>query len=127
MNSITISGRIGRDPEIDAVKDGLERCKFSVAVNRFTKKGEDPITDWFEVTAFGKQGAAIKTYFQKGDQIIIRGRMESYKGVKDEKKTYWGIVLEEFDFGQKKKADGATKAETATSVPGVVADPDIPF
>lgn len=125
MNLIVIAGRIGRDPELDAVKDGIERCKFSVAVNRFAKKGETPITDWFEVTAFGKHAAAIKTYFSKGDQILIKGRMESYKGVKDETKLYWGIVLEEFEFGAKKKASDGAKAESAN--PGIIADESIPF
>jgi len=122
MNLIAIAGRIGREPEQDVVKDGIERVRFSVAVNRFAKKGEEPVTDWFDCVAFGKQGAAIKEYFNKGDQIMIKGAMQSYKGTKDPSKTYWNVLVESFDFGAKK--NGKTESEP---VPGVTEDSSIPF
>lgn len=126
MNHIIITGRLGRDPELKTAQNGTEYVKFSVAVDRRKKKGEDhPRTDWFECAAFGKQAVFINTYWKKGDGIEITGRMENEPYEQDGKKrASWGVVIEAVEFAKgssNKKTDEATDGFTPVS------DEQIPF
>lgn len=120
MNSIIIHGRLVRDPELKTGGSGVEFCKFTVAVDR--RKKEDP-TDFFDCTAFGKTGAAIAQYLKKGREILVSGRMESNTTEKDgQKRTYWGISVDTFDFC------GKNDSGTPAAVPTEVQAPDeLPF
>lgn len=120
LNQITITGRLGRDPEIKTTGDGQDWCTFSVAVNRYAKKGEQAKADWFNCTAFGKTAAFIANYFHKGDGITIVGHMQSDK--KDDK-TYWNLIVDRPYFEHVKKT------ETEDGLDGFqkITDADIPF
>lgn len=121
-NSITISGRLGRDPELKQTSDGNDWCSFTVAVNRYAKTGEKAETDWFSCTAFGKTAVFLHTYFHKGDGILLDGHMQSSK--KDDK-VYWNLIVDKPYFEHGKKSD-----DTEEDVPGVftrINDADIPF
>ena len=109
MNKIFIKGRLTRDPEQKVVGGGIEICKFTVAVDRRKGKDKDKQTDFFDCTAFGQTGAAIKQYMSKGREILVEGRMESNKSEKDGvKRTYWGITVDTFEFcGNKNDATSA--------------------
>jgi len=71
MNSITISGRIGRDAELRTTAGGLEVLSFPVASSKKIK-GEDHTT-WFECAIFGKRASSLSNYIQKGGQIVVTG------------------------------------------------------
>lgn len=129
MNSIIISGRLGRDPELKTGQTGAEYCQFSVAVDRRkTKNNEDRQTDWFRCVAFNATAAFIEKYFKKGDGIEIKGRMENspYKD-KDTDKTRdgWQLMVEVVEFP---KAKG-NNAQGAAPVDGFsqIDDSEIPF
>ena len=127
MNSITIHGRLTRDPELKTSQAGTEFCKLSIASDRYN--GKEKVTDFFDCTAFGKTGVAISKYLTKGREILVQGRMESNTVDKDgQKRTYWGINVETFDFcggpaGSAPSAD-APASDGFTAVP----DPEgLPF
>lgn len=109
MNKIIIQGRITRDIEIESGKSGAEYSRFSVAVDRVGKKGEEKQTDFFNCTAFGKTAAFLKQYFKKGDGIIVEGSMESSTYEKaGEKRMSWALIASHVYFPiQKKGASGA--------------------
>lgn len=94
INKIIISGRLGKKPELKTAASGAEFCNFSVAVNRFKKQNEEQKADWFNCTAFGKMAAYICTYKDKGNFVVINGRMECEK--KDDK-IYWNLIVEGMD------------------------------
>ena len=126
LNKIIISGRLGRDPEVKQTNDGQDWCTFSVAVNRYAKKGSDAEADWFNCTAFGKTAAFIAQYFHKGDGITLEGHMQSQK--KDDK-MYWNMIVDRPYFEHGKKND-KTETETDDSLPegfSQIRDEDIPF
>ena len=104
MNKIIIKGRLTRDPELKTGANGNEFCKFTVAVDRKPVSGKEREADFFDCTAFGKTAVAIDKFMAKGREILIDGRMESSKGeAKDgTKRTYWGVVVENFEFCGKK-------------------------
>lgn len=122
LNKIYITGRLGRDPEVKQTNDGVDWCSFSVAVNRYAKKGENAEADWFSCTAFGKTAAFVAQYFHKGDGITIEGHMQSSK--KDDK-TYWNLIVDKpyFEHGGKKDRS----EDDAADMFHKITDEEIPF
>ena len=125
MNNITITGRLGRNPELKTAQNGTEYTNFVVAVDRRPEKDGTKKTDWFNCTSFNKQAAMICTYFKKGDGIEIRGRMQddpfSPKDAPDKKVHSWSLMVEEVDFPK-----GSKKDEAKTDTPTVVAAQTVP-
>lgn len=70
INSVTLSGRLGRDPEVKYFESGTANAKFSIAVDRPQK---DAPTDWFECVAWGKTSEIVANYCKKGSQIGVTG------------------------------------------------------
>lgn len=76
INSITLIGRVGTEPDIKYFDTGKEsvKCKFTLAVNRRTREGEH--TDWFNIETWGKTAQIAKDYVTKGKQIGVKGHLK---------------------------------------------------
>lgn len=86
--SITIIGRLGRDPEMRFTPSGQGVTSFSVATDRsYTDKDGKPAKDttWFKVTAWGKLAETCNTYLVKGKLILVEGRVSVSAYMKDDK------------------------------------------
>ena len=70
MNSVTLVGRAGRDPEVRYFESGSVVANFTLAVNR-PFKDEDP--DWFNLEIWGKQAQVAADYVRKGSLIGVIG------------------------------------------------------
>jgi single-strand DNA-binding protein len=77
MNSITICGRLGGDPELGATPSGKTCCRFSVADDRPKDKDGNPVTQWFNCMAYDKTADLISQYFVKGKPIQVIGKLSS--------------------------------------------------
>ena len=71
LNRLTMIGNIGTDPEFVAFESGAMLTKFTLAVNRYDKKNQKDVTDWFNVETFSKLGE----YLKKGIKVCIDGRL----------------------------------------------------
>ena len=74
---VTIIGNLGRDPETRVNANNTFIANFSVAVNnkRKTATGEEVNkTDWYNITATGKQAQTLAKYVRKGDPLLIEGK-----------------------------------------------------
>lgn len=131
MNNITIHGRLTRKPELKQYNNAKGEpgtlCKFSVAVNR--RFGDE--ADFFDCTVFGRSGEAVEKYFDKGDGIVLSGEMQSRKGTREDTKnvTYWSIVVQSWDFAEKKNGSGSSGSEPIDRGPQTFEEmeEDIPF
>ena len=57
MNKVILMGRLTRDPELRTTATGTPVASFSLAVNRrFAAKDAQVQADFFNVTAWSKQG-----------------------------------------------------------------------
>lgn len=74
LNTITLVGHAGRDPEIRFFESGTVVANFTVAVN---KPGRDEPPDWFNIEIWGKQAQVAADYVRKGSLVGITGRMTS--------------------------------------------------
>ena len=82
MNSISVIGRLGGDPELNFVgEDETPLTKFSVAQDAGYG------TNWFNVEAWGSLGETIAEHFTKGDGIYLEGSMEQDEWTDDEGNT----------------------------------------
>lgn len=116
MNKIFITGRLTRDPEMVTLSNGMEKCRFSVAVDRRRKKDAPPKADFFNCDAWGAQGAFIAKWFKKGSPITVTGRMESSQSEKDGSKvTFWAVTVETVEF---QKGVSETRMDNAENAGG---------
>lgn len=74
MNSITISGRVGRDSELRTTASGMQVLSFPVASSKKVK-GEERTT-WFDCSLFGQRAQSLQQYIQKGGQVVVSGSCE---------------------------------------------------
>jgi single-strand DNA-binding protein len=76
INTITLVGRAGRDPETRFFESGSVVTNLSLAVNRpSASREEEP--DWFNLEIWGKQAQIAADYVRKGSLIGVVGRMTS--------------------------------------------------
>ena len=73
MNTVTLMGRLGKDPEVTYSKNNVALCKFALATNRFSA-GEKK-TDWHNIMCFDKTAKIAGEYLKKGNQVCIQGQL----------------------------------------------------
>lgn len=99
MNSVNLTGRLTRDPEV-RYKDDLAIARFTLAVSRPKQAGKEATSDFPSCLAFGKTAEMVEKYLSKGRMIGVTGSLKtgSYTD-KDGKKVYTTEVqVERFDF-----------------------------
>ena len=107
MNKAILMGRLTRDPEVrySQSDSNMAIARFSLAVDRRYKKQGDTVTaDFFNCTAFGKQGEFVEKYLKKGTKIVVTGRIQNDNYTnKDGQKVYSvQIMVEEIEFAESK-------------------------
>jgi single-strand DNA-binding protein len=73
VNSVTLVGRAGRDPEVRYFESGSVVANLTLAVNR-RNRDEEP--DWFNLEIWGKQAQVAADYVRKGSQLGIIGSLK---------------------------------------------------
>ena len=71
MKRLTITGNIGRDPELRLDPSGVQFATFSVAVPVGTK--QNPKTDWVDVSCNGRLAEIACAYAKKGTKVLVDG------------------------------------------------------
>ena len=130
MNTIVITGRLTRDPELQTLKNGMEKCRFTVAVDRAKKKDQPQRADFFNCDAWGATSGFVMKWFRKGSPITVKGRMESGQVEKNgEKVTYWSLNVDNVEFQMAKKDDFQPDAapETDNDTGMEVVTVELPF
>ncbi len=70
VNSVTLVGRAGRDPDVRYFESGSVVANLTLAVNR-RSRDEEP--DWFNLEIWGKQAQVAADYVKKGSLIGVVG------------------------------------------------------
>ena len=105
LNSISIAGRLSKDPELRTTQSGVSVASFTVAVERdFAAQGQQHEVDWFDCVAWRQGGEFVSKYFHKGDMIIVTGRMQSRDWTDNQgnKRRSWEIQVDHSYFGGSK-------------------------
>ena len=128
LNTAILMGRLTAAPELRSTQSGTPVCSFTLAVNR---RGKDDGADFIDIVAWSKTGEFVSKYFQKGQLVAVKGRIQTrtWEDNNKNKRKAVEIVAEEVHFAEGKKASGATVSEPAVGhfdvLPG---EPDdLPF
>lgn len=80
INTVTLVGRIGQDPDIRYSKDGKAVATLSLATSEKWKDRNtgqvQESTDWHRVILFGRQAEIADQYVKKGSLIGITGSIK---------------------------------------------------
>lgn len=106
MNSVKLSGRLTRDPELKytGAAGDVPVASFALAVDRKFNREE---ADFIPVTAWRKTAEFVAKYFHKGQRVIIsegRIRVTPYTDKDGNKRTRFEVVADEVEFGESRRA-----------------------
>lgn len=79
FNLVVLTGRLTADPEVKTTQSGVSVVSFCIAVQRQYKSGEEPITDFINITAWRHTAEFVGKYFKKGNMIGIEGSIQTRK------------------------------------------------
>lgn len=135
MNKIILKGRLTNKPMTRNINENNSVTKFSIAINRKSKKDEEKKTDFINISAWNKQGEFIEKYFDKGQEILIVGRLETNQYIDKEtqkKITSYEVIVEEVEFvgAKKEKTEDTEFAFNENDIPVNVSfndDTEFPF
>jgi single-strand DNA-binding protein len=145
INKVILAGRVCEKPELKALPSGQNVVSFSLAINssyinkQTNEKQEN--THFQEVNMFGKQAEIFAQYTEKGQVILIEGRLNtrSWEDGTGKKQYKTSVIADSFQFGQKKldtkqetKVDNQGQSKplgnTSAGFDGEIINPeDIPF
>ena len=85
INKVMLVGRLTRDAELQYTNSGYALCKFSIAVNRRKKQGEEWVDEvnYFDINIWGRRGESLNSYLTKGAQVAIEGHLKQDRWEKD--------------------------------------------
>lgn len=77
VNSVTLIGNVGNEPEIRVTQNGRKLCRLSLATTeRYSKGGElQEKTLWHNVTLWEKSAEIAENHIHKGYKVYIEGRL----------------------------------------------------
>lgn len=77
MNSVSITGRITKDPELKTKQDGGGYCYFCLAVDNGKDRNGEKLTEFIDCIAYNQQANFISSYAKKGDMLELCGRLHT--------------------------------------------------
>ena len=98
-NNVTLVGNLTRDPELRYTTGGRGVASFGLAVNRrWQQNGEwQEAVSFFNVVAWADLGENAAASLNKGNRIIVTGRLEqrSYETREGEKRSVIEVIADD--------------------------------
>ena len=113
LNTITIMGRLTRDPELRRTSSGVAVASFTLACERdFAPQGADKETDFIDVCSWRYTAEFTEKYFSKGQMAIVTGRLQirNWEDKEGNKRRSAEILADHVYFGEAKR-DKTTQGE----------------
>lgn len=144
MNVVVLVGRLTDNPELRHTNANISVTRFSIAVDRAYRSGEERQTDFINIVAWRQTAEFITTYFKKGQRIGIEGslRMNRFTDKDGNNRTTYEVVVNNAHFVENKRDGGSTvgfsPVETASAPQSfsnsdsgdfaeIASDDDLPF
>ena len=134
QNLVILAGNVGATPEVRTTQGGTKIANFSLATSRpkrdqdgkTMKDGEGrrvEDTEWHRITCFNGVGKTVAQYVEKGQKVMVRGRIHYTRWTDNEGQTRYGceIIADEVTFlSRGRQQQGATQNQDDL-------DDDVPF
>ena len=96
MNTVSLIGRLGGDPQLRYTQSGTAVATCSIAVPRRRNRDE---VDWIDLTFWGKTAELAANTLAKGRQVGVTGRLQQDRWEQDgQKRSKVVVVVEEITF-----------------------------
>lgn len=129
LNSVSLIGNLGKDPEIKTTTSGQHVANFSIATTDVHVKDGQKVenTEWHRIVAWGKIAELCGKFLKKGSSVYLQGKLQTRKWTNKEGKDQYTteIIAQGIQFLDKKQ-----KSEREQSMPQDAQDfdlSDIPF
>lgn len=136
MNKVILCGRLTKDPDVRYGANGTCVARYTLAIDRPKREGQDNGADFPAIVALGKTGEFAEKYLRKGMKIIVEGRLQTGSYEKEDgSKVYFTEVLvmshefcEKRDGGDRDARDNAsmTGSDGFMSIPDGIEE-ELPF
>ena len=125
---IIIQGNVGQVRPTKYTSSNDAVVGFSVAYS----DGKDKPATWFSCTAFKKNAEVVEKYVQKGDAILVEGRIhcKKYQDKTGQDKEAWEVIVDKVALlGKKSSGESKPAPEKQASVADSLDcfEDDIPF
>ena len=126
-NTVILVGFVGNSPEVRTTQSGASITSVSLATSRSFKDGEgnrQTETEWHRITCFNGVGKTVAEYVEKGQKVMVRGRIHYTRWTDQENIERYGveIIADEVTFlSRGRQSQGNTQDH------GGLDDDDVPF
>jgi len=94
---VTITGRLGKDPEIRYFESGAVKTTFSLAVSDYNTTTKEKCTSWFTVEVWDKKAEFVAEHCKKGAMVTVTGYLKEEFNEKNSK-LYYKIAANDVRF-----------------------------
>lgn len=136
INTVTLGGRLTRDPELKATQSGVSILQFSLASNT-SKKNQagqwEDVAGFYDCKVIGSRADSLARILRKGMPVVIAGRLSYSQWEKDgQKRSKVEIVADSVELppkqeGHQQPAQQAYGGLTYDGQPLDFYEDDIPF
>jgi len=132
FNKVILLGNLTRDPEVRYTPSGTAVASFAIAVNRKYKQGEETKDEvsYIDIVVFGKTAENCGQYLNKGDAILVEGRLQQRRwDDKDsgQKRSKVEVVAQLVNFMPKRTGQAGQSAKQEPMPEPPVDEGEIPF
>lgn len=129
-NKSFLIGRLTRDPETRYTSAGIAVSRFTLAINRATRKDANSEVDFIRIVAWRKLAEICNEYLRKGKLVAIEGRLQFSNYEKNgQKQTLAEVVAENMQMLDR-KPDASTGSASVAPAPAAstpIAEDVVPF
>ncbi len=139
VNKAILIGNVGRDPEVNYIREDLPVARFSLATSEtYTKDGQRVTnTEWHNIVVWRGLAKVVEQYVKKGSKLFIEGKITNRQYEKDGQTKYFTeIVASNMQMLDSKSSQSENSGAAPSSfgnevtpppVQNVEGDDDLPF
>lgn len=135
LNTISLMGRLTRDPELRRTQSGTAVTSFTLAVDRDFKSADGAKdTDFIDVVAWKGTAEMAAKYLSKGRMAVVKGRLQlrDWTDKEGNKRRSAEVMAESVFFADSRAArSGASEPSAAPGLSEIAEedepDDDLPF
>lgn len=123
MNKVMLIGNLTKDPEITTTSNGIDVCRFTLAVARkFSNSEGEREVDYINIVVWRTLATNCSKYLSKGSKCCVLGRMQvrNYDAQDGTKRYITEVIADEVEFLTNKKSVNNQELEE-------IEDENLPF
>jgi single-strand DNA-binding protein len=132
LNRVCLLGYLTRNPDVRYGSSGTPVTTLGLAVNNRIKRGdgswqEDPC--FVDVMVFGQQAEACSKYLNKGDPLLLEGRLRyrTWQDQQGQKRSKHEVIASRVQFLPKAGLRSEADDSLLSAAVGTEGEDDVPF